>query len=154
MRMAPPAPAPSPDLPPGFPTPAEVQAAASRQAYKVRHYREAMFALEPKTLNFQRSFDIPPGTTSAEFVWLAERTRFIVDPPVPFVGFAAAPPGTCDFADYGFEVVDPNGNLVGTDVVDPTTETGYMTRTQRVDNPQAGRWTMRATGGAPCDFGG
>jgi MYXO-CTERM domain-containing protein len=113
-----------------------------------------MFTIEPKPLNFERSFDIPPGTASAEFVWLAERTRFIVEPPVPFVGLAAAPPGSCDFADYGFEVVDPNGNLVGTDVVDPATETGYMTRTRRVDSPQAGRWTMRATGGEPCVVGG
>jgi MYXO-CTERM domain-containing protein len=154
---APPPPGPN-SVPPGSPTPLAIQAGASRLAYRVRGYTEAMVAVERKPANFERSFDIPPGTSSAEFVWTAERTQNFIIPEVTFTGdssdVAAAPSGTCAFADYGFEIVDPNGNPAGTDVVSPAVETAYMTRTQRVANPTPGRWTMRATGGEPCVVGG
>ena len=153
---APPAPGPVPpgSIPPGSPTPLAIQASGLRLAYRLRGFNEAMVAVERKPANFERSFDIPPGTSSAEFVWTAERTQNFVIPEIPFAGVSATSLGTCLFADYGFEIVDPNGNPAGTDVVNPATETGYMTRTQRVSNPTPGRWTMRATGGEPCVVGG
>ncbi len=147
-----------PGVPPGSPTPVSIQAAASRLAYRVRDYREAMFVQELKPSVFERSFDLPPGTTQAEFVWMGEQTEYtVIDEPK-----VARAPGfitnsnsvLCRFADYGFEVVDPNGNLVGTDVVPAATETAYLTRTRRVTNPIPGHWTMRAKGGTPCVVGG
>jgi len=158
-------------IPAGSPRPVSIQAAASRLAYRIRGYNEAVFAEELKPAVFERSFDLPPGTAEAEFAWMGEHAEHneIPDPPTVTVtslpaqvqtaaaispAALAASGDSCDFANYGFEVVDPSGNIVGADVVSPATELAYLTRTKRVSNPAPGRWTMRARGGAPCVVGG
>jgi hypothetical protein len=141
------APAPPAGVPPGSPAPLNIKVAGARLAYQQRGYTEAMFAQEPKPLVFERTFDVPPGTPELELVWMGQRTIFIVGP--------NGGGSFCRFAnDYGFEVLDPSGNPAGSDIVTPSVELAYVTRTRRVTNPTPGRWTMRTTGGAPCVVGG
>lgn len=133
-------------IPPGSPAPINIKVAAARLAYQTRGYAEAMFVQEPKPQTFERSFDVAPGTSEVEAVWMAEKVFLPRDPD--------AHQDFCRFEDYGFQVIDPNGNEVGTDIVPSSVELGYLTRSKRITAPMAGRWTMRTTGGAPCVVGG
>ncbi len=146
-------PATGSDAPPGSPAPLSIKVAAARLGYSVRGYTEAAFVQEPKPETFEQSFDVPPGTQELELVWMGERTSFVPGPRIE-----AMAPGDdgvlCEFEDdYTFQVLDPQGNLVGSDIVPPAVELPYLTRTQRVTHPQPGRWTMAVIGGAPCVVG-